>query len=303
MSKNRQMCQFADIGDEKKDGVNQPAGFRPPWLVQRLPAGGEYKRVSELMNRLDLNTVCSSASCPNLGECFGCGTATFLILGGICTRNCAFCAVPKGAPPPVDPAEPDRLAQAVAALNLKHAVITSVTRDDLPDGGAAHFAACVLRVGQLCPGTTVEVLIPDFAGDHAALCAVLAARPAVLNHNTETVPRLYPRVRPGADYRRSLELLARAAAGGTCTVKSGLMVGLGEHPAELRGVFADLVDAGVSALTIGQYLRPSPAHLPVVEYVTPEQLGRYREQAYDAGFKKVAAGPLVRSSYRAAAML
>ncbi len=283
--------------------MNQPSPPRPPWLVQRLPAGGDYAKVSELMNSLDLNTVCSSASCPNIGECFGCGTATFLILGGICTRNCSFCAVPKGAPPPVDAAEPERLARAVAALGLRHVVITSVTRDDLPDGGAAQFAACTVRVHQLCPGTTVEVLTPDFRGDHAALDTVLAAKPAVFNHNTETVPRLYARVRPGADYRRSLELLARAAAASDCLVKSGLMVGLGERPDELYNVFDDLVAAGVGALTIGQYLRPSPAHLPVVEYITPEQFDHYRRQALAAGFKKVASGPLVRSSYRATAMI
>ena len=282
--------------------MNQPSAPRPPWLVQRLPAGGDYTRVSELMNNLDLNTVCRSASCPNIGECFGCGTATFLILGGVCTRRCAFCAVPKGVPPAVDLTEPDRLAQAVAALALRHVVVTAVTRDDLPDGGASQFAACVLRVGEASPGTTVEVLTSDFAGAYAALGVVLAAKPAVFSHNMETVPRLYSRVRPGADYRRSLELLARAAAG-KCTIKSGLMVGLGERPDELRGVFDDLVAAGVRALTIGQYLRPSPAHLPVVEYITPEQFGCYQEQAYAAGFKKVASGPLVRSSYRAAAMI
>jgi lipoyl synthase len=283
--------------------MNQLSEPRPSWLVQRLPAGGDYSRVNELMEALELNTVCRSANCPNIGECFGCGTATFLILGRVCSRNCSFCAVPKGAPQAVDITEPDRLARAVAALALRHVVITSVTRDDLTDGGAAQFAACVRRVADISPGTTAEVLTPDFGGDYTALDTVLVAKPAVFNHNMETVPRLYSRVRPGADYRRSMDLLARAVATGNSTVKSGLMVGLGERPDELYDVFTDLVAAGVSALTIGQYLRPSRAHLPVIEYITPEQFGMYEKQAYAAGLKKVAAGPLVRSSYRATAMI
>jgi lipoic acid synthetase len=274
---------------------------RPPWLVQRV-APGAFEKVSALLGGLGLHTVCQSAHCPNIGECFGHGTATFLILGGVCTRGCAFCAVPKGEPVPVDPGEPARLAQAAAALGLRHAVVTSVTRDDLPDGGAGHFAAVIRALRAACPGISVEVLTPDFAGSQAALGAVLAARPDVFNHNIETIPRLYPAVRPGADYRRSLALLA-AAAREPLLVKSGLMLGLGEQQSEIRAVLADLAAAGVRAVTLGQYLRPSPAHLPVVEYIHPEQFRRYEETAYAMGFSHVAAGPLVRSSYHAAAFV
>jgi lipoic acid synthetase len=274
----------------------------PSWLVQRIPAGRDFHKVDNLMRGLGLHTVCRSAHCPNMGECFGSGTATFLILGGVCTRRCGFCAVPKGSPQPVVIAEADNVAQAVAALGLKHAVITSVTRDDLPDGGAGHFAVCIAKVRELNHTTAVEVLTPDFGGDLAALARVLAAQPAVFNHNIETVPRLYPSVRPAADYQRSLTVLQAAAQTGFSMVKSGIMVGLGETVKEVLDVFADMVAAGVTAVTVGQYLRPSLKHLPVAEYVHPNLFRYYEEKAYAAGLKKVASGPLVRSSYHAATM-
>ena len=273
---------------------------RPSWLVQRV-APGSFEKVSGLLGGLGLHTVCQSAHCPNIGECFGHGTATFLILGGVCTRRCRFCAVPKGQPVPVDPGEPARVAQAVAALGLRHAVVTSVTRDDLPDGGAAHFAAVIAAIRAVC-GASVEVLTPDFGGREDNLDTVLAARPEVFNHNLETIPRLYPSVRPGADYRRSLVILA-AAARRPLLVKSGLMLGLGEQENEIHAVLADLAAAGVRALTLGQYLRPSDSHLPVTEYIHPDQFRRYEEAAHALGFSHVAAGPLVRSSYHAAAFV
>ena len=276
---------------------------RPPWLVQRIRTDETFTKVAALVEGLALPTVCSSAHCPNLGECFGAGTATFLVLGGVCSRRCRFCAVPKGAPLPLDADEAARVADAVATLSLRHAVITSVTRDDLADGGAGHFAACIEAVRRRTPATTVEVLTPDFVGDLAAARVVFAARPDVFNHNIETVPRLYPLVRPGAEYARSLALLAAAAREGQALVKSGLMVGLGETPAEILAVLHDLYDAGVRAVTIGQYLRPSPDHLPVAEYVTPAAFDEYAQAARDRGFEHVAAGPLVRSSYHAAAFV
>jgi len=276
----------------------QPA--RPSWLVQRV-APGSFEKVSGLLGGLGLHTVCQSAHCPNIGECFGHGTATFLILGGVCTRRCRFCAVPKGEPSSPDPGEPARVAQAAAALGLRHAVVTSVTRDDLPDGGGAHFAAVIAAIRAACEAS-VEVLTPDFGGREDSLAAVLAAAPEVFNHNLETVPRLYPSVRPGADYRRSLALLA-AAARQPVLVKSGLMLGLGEQESEIRAVLADLAAAGVRAVTLGQYLRPSQDHLPVSEYIHPDTFRRYEETARSLGFSHVAAGPLVRSSYHAAAFV
>lgn len=276
---------------------------RPPWLVQRVRADETFSKVTALVNGLALPTVCSSAHCPNMGECFGAGTATFLILGGVCSRRCRFCAVPKGEPRPLDPGEPTRVADAVATLRLKHAVVTSVTRDDLADGGAGQFAACIEAIRECTPDTTVEVLTPDFAGDLAAARIVFAARPAVFNHNIETVPRLYSTVRPLAEYDRSLALLAAAARDGKALVKSGLMVGLGETPAEILAVLGDLYTAGVRAVTIGQYLRPSPEHLPVAEYIEPAAFCEYEQAARDMGFGHVAAGPLVRSSYHAAAFV
>lgn len=275
---------------------------RPEWLVQRIPAGQEMEQVRTMLGDLGLHTVCQSASCPNIGECFGACTATFLILGGTCTRGCRFCAVPKGVPSPIDTEEPDKVAEAVARLKIKHVVITSVTRDDLADGGAEQFAACIKKIHAQNLHTTVEVLVPDFKGNEAAVQTVLNARPEVFNHNIETVPRLYATVRPGADYKRSLKVLRTAARDGTVLVKSGIMLGLGETQQEAFDVFSDLYAQGVRALTAGQYLRPSANHLPVKEYVHPEQFRWYAKVAKKIGFSHVASGPLVRSSYHAAKM-
>ena len=272
---------------------------RAPWLIRRIPAGGGMEKVQGLMDGLRLHTVCQSASCPNQGECFHSGTATFLILGGVCTRGCRFCAVPKGPTVPVDSEEPANLAAAVKKLGLKHAVVTSVTRDDLPDGGAEQFAACIREIRAMNPETTVEVLTPDFAGNAEALNVVLAESPEVFNHNVETVPRLYSTVRPQANYRQSLDVLRQAAKAGIKRVKSGLMLGLGETEEEVVAVFQDLLDAGVNCLTVGQYLRPSREHLPVVDYVHPDQFEKLAKEAYRRGFIHVASGPLVRSSYHA----
>ncbi|MBP2665155.1 MAG: lipoate synthase [Firmicutes bacterium] len=272
---------------------------RAPWLIRRIPAGGGMEKVQDLMEELRLHTVCQSASCPNQGECFHSGTATFLILGGVCTRGCRFCGVPKGQTVTVDPEEPANLAFAVKKLGLKHAVVTSVTRDDLLDGGAEQFAACIRAIRAMCSCTTVEVLTPDFAGNVEALRIVLEELPEVFNHNVETVPRLYSTVRPQANYRQSLEVLRQAAQAGIKRVKSGLMLGLGETEAEVFDVFQDLLSVGVNCLTVGQYLRPSREHLPVVDYVHPNQFKKLAEEAHQRGFIHVASGPLVRSSYHA----
>lgn len=253
------------------------------------------------MKRLKLHTVCQSALCPNRFECFQSRTATFLILGAHCTRHCAFCNIDAEPPEPVDPAEPDRVAEAAAELGLRHAVVTSVTRDDLPDGGAAHFAATIRAIRKTLPGSTVEVLIPDLQGDAAALDAVLEAGPDVLNHNLETVRRLYPQVRPEADYERSLEVLRRAAEAGF-PAKSGLMLGLGETREEVRGALEDLASAGVSMATMGQYMQPSRRHHPVAHYLTPEKFEELGELARELGVPRVMSAPLVRSSYRAGEM-
>jgi lipoic acid synthetase len=244
--------------------------------------------------------VCEEARCPNVGECFENGTATFLILGDVCTRACAFCAVTSGRPTALDAAEPLKVARAASRLGLRHAVVTSVTRDDLPDGGASIFAATIGAVRRLSPGTSVEVLIPDFQGSHDALAAVMAARPDVLNHNLETVPRLYRRVRPKAVYARSLGLLARVAEmDGDVITKSGLIVGLGEERDELLTVMADLVAVGCRVLTIGQYLQPTARHLPVARYYHPDEFAELAGEGRRLGFRHVESGPLVRSSYHA----
>jgi lipoic acid synthetase len=273
---------------------------RPPWLKVRFPAGGNYERLRLLMREQDLHTVCEEARCPNIGDCWSRGTATFMILGDTCTRSCGFCAVRTGRPGTLDTAEPRRVALAIQRMELKHAVITSVNRDELADGGAGIFAETIRWTRRLSPETTVEVLIPDFKGDWEALATVLAARPEILNHNTETVPRLYRLVRPQAVYTRSLELLRRAREidPGTLT-KSGVMVGLGETKEELLSVFEALREAGVDVLTVGQYLRPTPTHLPVVRYWEPSQFDELRSAAKAIGFRHVEAGPLVRSSYHA----
>lgn len=273
---------------------------RPPWLKVRFPAGGNYARLQGLMREQGLHTVCEEARCPNIGDCWSRGTATFMILGDTCTRSCGFCAVKTGRPGTIDTGEPRRVALAIQRMKLRHAVITSVNRDELPDGGAGVFAETIRWTRKLSPGTTIEVLIPDFKGDPDALRIVLEAQPEILNHNTETAPRLYSTVRPQARYERSLEVLRRAREldPGTLT-KSGLMVGLGETREELITVFQDLRAVDVDILTVGQYLQPTPAHLPVVRYWTPEEFASLKESALALGFRHVESGPLVRSSYHA----
>lgn len=271
---------------------------RPAWLKVRAPGGPEYQKVLENIRAGGLHTVCESAHCPNMGECWSQGTATFMILGNVCTRSCGFCAVQTGRPTELDTGEPDKVARAVEQMKLKFAVVTSVNRDELADGGAGIFAATIRAIRARNPGCGIEVLIPDFRGDPAALDLVFAERPEVLNHNTETVPRLYRQVRPQARYVRSLRVLRRANMQGL-RVKSGLMLGLGETQAELETVFADLVEAGVHVLTLGQYLQPTKDHLPMDRYVPPEEFAHLKERALAAGFEHVESGPLVRSSYHA----
>lgn len=273
---------------------------RPAWMRVRADLGAGYRDVRGLVDGLALHTVCQEAGCPNIFECWAAGTATFLLMGEVCTRACSFCDVATGRPGPLDPGEPDRVAEAVARLGLHHAVLTSVDRDDLPDGGAAHFAAAIGRIRERVPGCAVEVLIPDFKGDPAALATVLAARPEVLNHNLETVARLQREVRTAASYGRSLALLARAKrAEPGRLVKSGLMVGLGESREEVLGALADLRAVGVDIVTIGQYLRPTARHRPIDRYATPEEFAGYRGHGIALGLPRVEAGPLVRSSYHA----
>lgn len=272
----------------------------PPWIRNRLPALSELASIQGATYAKGLATVCREARCPNQGQCAENRTATFLILGDCCTRTCTFCAVRHGQPLPLCEDEPERVAESVAALGLRHAVITSVTRDDLLDGGAQVFASTIEAIRQVSPGTTVEVLIPDFRGERDALATVAAARPEVFNHNVETVPRLYRSVRPHAEYRRSLAVLRFAREHPSMIVKSGIMVGVGESDDELRELFTDLANSGCQVLTIGQYLRPTSQHHPVHRYVAPEEFDRLKEEALAAGLEKVVAGPLVRSSYRAA---
>ena len=272
---------------------------RPEWIKARAPVGERYERLRDLMRGLDLHTVCEEARCPNIGDCWNRGTATFMILGDVCTRACGFCAVKTGLPARApDPEEARRVADAVARMGLRHAVITSVNRDDQRDGGAGVFAACIREIRARVPGCAVEVLIPDFKGDWAALETVTAARPDILNHNTETVPRLYREVRPGARFSRSLELLQRAKRAGLLT-KSGIMVGLGEEWTEIEETVRAIRGAGTDILTIGQYLRPSADHLPLRRYYTPEEFGRLRDFALSLGYRHVESGLLVRSSYHA----
>ena len=277
-----------------------PKPERPKWLHAPAPAGENYHDLKNLIQRLRLNTVCESAACPNVGECWNQRTATFMILGNVCTRRCGFCAVQKGAPLPVDYDEPERVAEAVEAMGLKFAVITSVNRDDRADGGAEMFALVIQAIRRRIPGCGVEVLIPDFQGNLAAVETVMQGRPDVLNHNTETVPRLYRQVRLGARYERSLDVLehAKRCAPSTPT-KSGLMLGLGETAEEVLQVMRDLRAHQVDILTLGQYLRPSPKHLPIVRYVDPAEFAEFRQAGREMGFAHVEAGPLVRSSYHA----
>jgi lipoic acid synthetase len=270
----------------------------PAWLRKQLPPAGSAIRVKNAIADNNLHTVCDAARCPNRAECFSCGTATFLIMGNVCTRNCGFCGVEHGAPLTIDEKEPENVAASARALNLRHIVITSVTRDDLDDGGAGHFVRTVEACRSLNPASTIEILIPDFNGSAPAVGQVLSCRPDILNHNVETVPRLYPAVRPRAEYRRSMEILAAAAASGLA-VKSGFMAGLGESEAEILSVLADLRSAGCSIVTIGQYLQPSAKQLAIASFVTPEQFDSYKQAGRRLGFKAVVAGPFVRSSYHA----
>ena len=288
------------------EGERAPRQGRPEWLRIRLQTPARYHQVKRLVEKLNLNTVCQEARCPNIYECWGQhGTATFMILGEICTRRCGFCAVTSGRPRPgVDAEEPAHVAEAVAVMGLSHAVITSVDRDDLPDGGARHFAAVIEAIHERTPTTAVEVLTPDFRGVADALDLVLGAAPEIFSHNTETVPRLYRQARPGSRYDRTLGLLAEAARrrdAGTYAgrVKTGIMVGLGETHDEVLATIADIRGAGVEVLTIGQYLQPTTKHLPVVRWVTPEEFAAFREHALSLGFAHCESGPLVRSSYHA----
>lgn len=285
------MSDLLQIGD----GVR-----RPPWLRVRFRQTPELERVQSLVRDLRLHTVCQSAACPNLSECWSHGTATVMIGGNLCTRRCGFCDVATGRPEPLDPGEPHRVAEAIAALGLRFAVITAVARDDVKDGGAGHFAATLRAIHELAPACKVEVLIPDFRGSEGALATVLDAGPDVLNHNVETVERLQRRVRPQARYDRSLGVLAASRRlRPDIPTKTGVMLGLGEEREEVRRTLADIRAQGCDLLTIGQYLRPGPSHLPVARHVSPEEFEAWGEEARRLGFREVASGPLVRSSYRA----
>lgn len=273
---------------------------RPEWLKAPAPVGENYRDLKQLVTDLKLHTVCESAACPNIGDCWNRRTATFMILGNLCTRRCGFCAVQKGAPLEVDQDEPRRVAEAVSRMGLKFAVITSVNRDDQPDGGAGIFAATIRSIRERVPGCGVEVLVPDFQGLHSAMDIVLAAQPDVLNHNTETVPRLYKQVRLGARFERSLEMLAYAKQSHPeIPTKSGLMLGLGETLDEVRETMRALRAHKVDIVTLGQYLRPSVKHLPIVRYVPVEEFAQLKSYGEELGFKHVESGPLVRSSYHA----
>jgi lipoic acid synthetase len=284
------------------DNSHDPASHpRPEWLRVKFFNGPNYQDLKRIMRTLGLNTVCESARCPNMGECWEHRTATFMILGNICTRACGFCAVPSGKPAgPPDEQEPERVAEAVERMGLRYAVVTSVNRDDQPDGGAAIFARTISEIRQRVPACKVEVLIPDFRGDWSALEAVIAARPDVLNHNTETVPRLYHQVRKGAVYSRSLELLRRAKSlAPEMPTKTGLMLGLGEEREEVLAAMRDLAAQGTDILTLGQYLQPTREHLPIARYVHPDEFAEYKKLGEQMGFAHVESGPLVRSSYHA----
>lgn len=277
-----------------------PQPKRPEWLRAPAPVGDNYRELKGLIERLQLHTVCESAACPNVGECWNQRTATFMILGNVCTRRCGFCAVQKGAPLEVDFDEPRRVAEAVALMGLRYAVVTSVNRDDRKDGGGLLFAMTIRAIRERIPGCKVEVLVPDFQGLHSAMELVMEAAPDVLNHNTETVPRLYRQVRLGARYERSLDMLAFAKrCRPEIPTKSGLMLGLGETPEEVLQVMRDLRAHQVDIVTLGQYLRPSPKHLPVMRFIPPAEFAEYRTAGLAMGFPHVEAGPLVRSSYHA----
>ena len=290
---------MADVIQMQTDERTIPPGRRlPEWFKVTPKRDENYLKLKQLIGELKLHTVCEEARCPNVWECWNAGTATIMILGETCTRSCGFCAVKTGRPTELDLDEPRRVAEAVATLGLRHAVITSVNRDELEDGGAEIFAETIRRIRASSPGCAVEVLIPDFKGSHAAQHAVFAARPDILNHNTETVPRLYRPVRPQGKYQWTLELLRRAKGAGLLT-KSGLMMGLGETVEEVESVMRDLVAHGCDLLTLGQYLQPSKAHLPVQRYYHPDEFARLKEKGLELGFRHVESGPLVRSSYHA----
>ncbi|MBT4487649.1 MAG: lipoyl synthase [Rhodospirillaceae bacterium] len=285
---------------EKRNRPDNPPRRKPPWLRVKAPNSPTYFETRDLMRSHNLNTVCEEAACPNIGECWGRKHATMMIMGDTCTRACAFCNVKTGLPNQLDAGEPENVAKAVRTLGLRHVVITSVDRDDLPDGGAGHFAQVIQRTRALAPETTIEVLTPDFLGKDGALDVVIAAKPDVFNHNLETVPGLYPQVRPGARYFTSLQLLARAKElDGDIFTKSGIMVGLGEGRQAVHQVMDDLRAADVDFLTIGQYLQPTKKHHPVADFITPEQFSAYEQAARGKGFAMVAATPLTRSSYHA----
>lgn len=279
--------------------VHEPRPRLPDWFKVRFHEGPDYQEIRRLTRELNLHTICEEARCPNVWECWNSRTATFLILGDICTRRCHYCAVTTGRPFPLDESEPDRVAAAVKALGLRHAVITSVNRDELPDGGAHVFAGTIRAVRRELPACTIEVLIPDFMGDERALETVLAAQPDILNHNIETAPRLFPSVRPQGRYARSVELLRAASSRGAVT-KSGLMVGLGESMEEVLAVMRDLRAAGCSIFSVGQYLQPTRAHWPVARFYRPEEFRLIQDEGLALGFRHVESGPLVRSSYHAA---
>ena len=285
---------------EKAARPDQPSPRKPPWIRVKAPTSPEYQATRRLMRDLKLNTVCEEAACPNIGECWKEKHATVMILGAVCTRACTFCNVATGRPDLIDPHEPQRVGEAVAALGLNHIVVTSVDRDDLDDGGAGHFAQTIAAIRAAAPATTIEVLVPDFLRKDGAIEIVVAAKPDVLNHNLETVPRLYAEVRPGARYFHSLRLLDQAKRlDRSLFTKSGLMVGLGEARAEVLQVMDDLREAAVDFLTIGQYLQPTPKHHPVAGFVTPDEFEGYRRLALGKGFLMVSASPLTRSSYHA----
>ncbi len=295
-----QRKEFEALQTERTPQNAGPEGRKPSWLKVRAPGMGDYTQVKRLMRAKSLHTVCEEAGCPNIGECWEAGTATFMILGDICTRACKYCAVTTGLPTGLDEDEPDRVAAAVESMDLKHAVVTSVNRDDLEDGGAGIFAETIRAIRDRAPGCSVEVLTPDFQGDLEAVEVVMAARPEIFNHNLETVRRLYRFVRPGGRYERALDVLSHARSlDPDVLTKSGIIVGMGETRDELVGAMDDLVSVGVDILTLGQYLRPSSQHLPIDRYYTPDEFAELTEIGEDLGFEHVEAGALVRSSYHA----
>ena len=297
----RQRQEMQPLLEERTPAGAGPDGRKPSWLKARAPGMGEYTNLKRLMRSKTLHTVCEEAHCPNMGECWGQGTATFMILGDICTRSCSYCAVTTGMPEELDLHEPLRVAEAVKAMDLKHAVITSVNRDDLPDGGASIFAETIRAIRELAPGCSVEVLTPDFKGDPSAVAAVVEVRPEIFSHNLETVRRLYRFIRPGGRYERALDVLRHSKAiDPTVLTKSGIICGMGETHDELVEAMTELAGVGIEILTLGQYLRPSPDHLPIDRYYTPDEFAELKQLGeQEIGFKHVEAGPLVRSSYHA----